>query len=69
MFKKKQFSLTDEQYNLIQAWAGSHECKYEEKTSHSCVGGEISIIFTPTSIGTGVKARCICGKEMDLTSF
>ena len=71
MFKKKQFSLTDEQYNTIKNWAETHECRLrkKERASSSCIGGEISVTFTPTSIGTYVAAHCSCGKELDLNNL
>ena len=56
---KKFFKLTDEECAKIEKWAKEHECPCRNT---SCIGGEISVIFTPTSIGTTVKVRCICGK-------
>ena len=68
MFLHKNFYLTDKQYHSIENWANTHECSYRtlNRPSRSCCGGEISVIFTPTSIGTAISARCICGKEIEL---
>lgn len=65
MFTKKEFCLTDEEYNTIEKWVDTHECncKHGEQRSASCCGGEISIIFTPSAVGTFITVKCICGKE------
>jgi len=71
MFTQKQFFITDEEYSLIKDWAETHECtsRCGNRPSRSCCGGEISIIFTPTTIGTAISARCICGKEYNLKNL
>jgi len=71
MFTQKKFCLTDEEYETIEKWANTHECncRHENRPSRSCCGGEISVIFTPTSIGTAISARCICGKEFELENL
>ena len=68
MFSDKNFSLTDEEYNMIADWANTHECtaRYGNRRSLSCCGGEISVTFTPTTIGTCISATCICGKTFEL---
>lgn len=71
MFIRKEFCLTDEEYDEIKQWADTHECtcRRGDRPSKSCCGGEISVIFTPTTIGTAISARCICGKEFDLENL
>lgn len=71
MFTQKNFCLTDEEYSAIKEWADTHECncRSSNRPSKSCCGGEISVIFTPTTIGTAISARCICGKEFELDNF
>ena len=66
LFIQKNFSITNEQYKKIKEWAETHECRFRcgDRPSHSCIGGEISVIFTPTSIGTFVTAKCECGSEI-----
>lgn len=68
MFTQKTFCLTDEEYDIIEKWANTHECscRHGDRPSRSCSGGEISVTFTPTTIGTAISARCICGKEIKL---
>ena len=70
MFTNKNFSLTEEEYEAIKK-AETHECKCRvgERPSRSCCSGEISVIFTPTSIGTAVSAACICGEKLELDNL
>ena len=65
MFTDKIFTLTDEEYKEIEQWAKSHKCtcRFPNRASRSCSGGELSLTFTPTSFGTFKKIRCICGTE------
>lgn len=72
MFTQKNFNLTDEQYETIKKWANTHECRCRpgnDSPSLSCCGGEISIIFTPTSIGTAISVSCVCGKKLELDNL
>ena len=71
MFTQRNFSLTETEYNTIKKWAETHECscKHGNKSSRSCCGGEISIQFTPTTLGTAISAHCICGKSFDLETI
>lgn len=71
MFTQKNFCLTDKEYETIEKWANNHECgcRHGDRPSLSCCGGEISVIFTPTSIGTAISARCLCGKEIKLDNL
>ena len=71
MFTQKNFCLTDEEHSSIEKWANTHECscKHGDRPSRSCCGGEISVTFTPTTIGTAISARCICGKEIELDNL
>ena len=61
MFTTRKFELTEEEYEKIKKWAETHECNCMGK---SCVGGEISVTFTPTSIGTVIEAECACGDKV-----
>ena len=71
MFTQKNFCLTENEHKTIEKWANTHECscKSANRPSRSCCGGEISVIFTPTTIGTAISARCICGKEIELDNL
>ena len=71
MFAQKNFWLTDKEYNIIKEWANNHKCTCKQggKPSRSCCGGEISITFTPTTVGTTKSARCICGEVLQLDNL
>lgn len=63
MFTTKEFKLTDQEYELIELWSKTHDCTCRNK---SCCGGEISVKFTPTTVGTFITAECVCGKKLNL---
>ena len=63
MFSKKEFSLTDDEYEFVNRWEETHKCSCRGK---SCCGGEMSITFTPTSIGTHISVKCVCGQEIEV---
>ena len=66
MFKNIEFKLTDEECENLEKWAETHDCSCRGK---SCSGGEISITFTPTTIGTHISAKCVCGQEIELAEI
>jgi len=66
MFSRNEFHVTDNEYDFINRWAKSHNCSCRGK---SCCGGEISIKFTPTTIGTHISAKCVCGQEIELAEI
>lgn len=69
MFTHKVFQLTDDQYIKINEWANTHNCSCrlpDGRPSRSCCGGEISITFTPSAIGTFITAKCICGDQINI---
>lgn len=69
VFTSKVFTLTDEEYEEINTWAKNHKCPYrlsDGRPSRACSGGEISVTFTPTAIGTFVTATCICGAKLEI---
>lgn len=57
--------------------------KYQKFLAHNCterkrernpktstaIGGRISYIYTPNSIGTEISVRCKCGLEEDITNI
>ena len=70
MFISREFSITEEEYQQIKEWNESHECKLKPKHGMNkyCgpIGGNLTLSFTPTSIGTFQKVKCCCGAELDL---
>lgn len=51
------FPISDDEQKKIDQWMKNH--------THPCgaIGGAHSYIFTPTSIGTVGKIKCMCGEE------
>ena len=66
MFTATEFWLTPKQWSEAEEWEKSHPCSCRNAEHKSCVGGETSVIFTPTSMGTFVKIKCICGGKHNL---
>lgn len=64
----KVYELSDEEQKEIEDWLDNHDCKIK-KDEKSCIGGEYSIIFVPTSIGMGISVKCECGKEHELDTL
>lgn len=59
----KEFKLTKEENETATNWALTHNCTCQKKSS---CGSEVSITFTPTSIGTAVELSCVCGAKFSL---
>lgn len=55
------FNLTVSQKEKFEKW--EKHCEIYA----GAIGGRISFEFTPTGLGDIVKAKCLCGKEIDLT--
>lgn len=36
---------------------------------YGCIGGAVTYMLTPNSIGMTVKAKCACGSEVDATDY
>ena len=58
------FKITDEEIEKIHNF--HPECK---KKYSGAIGGADTYIFIPTSLGTIVKYKCRCGKELDLSEY
>ena len=59
---KNMYILSHTECAIIDSWVENHECPC--RGIRFARGGETSIIFTPTSAGTIVEARCICGARI-----
>ena len=62
---KSIFWITNAERAKIEKWSQNHDCIYMQgkRPSNSPLGGEISVIFTPTELGTVVSVKCLCGNE------
>jgi len=57
-----EFTLTDKEDRVASDWYVEHDCDKEIKHG-GAIGGGLSYIFIPTSIGTVVEVECTCGKS------
>ena len=60
-----KFSLTDEEEKKFIKWRKKHKCSCKIEPTE---GGKNEFIFRPTGLGINITARCICGKEINLTN-
>jgi hypothetical protein len=63
------FVLTDSELADIKKWHERHTCPYKGVEHVNGTGGNTTYSFTPTGIGTIIKAKCSCGAEMDFTDY
>ncbi len=59
-----KFILSEEEYQLGQAWFYKHKCSERRNKQRYC-----SYIFTPNGIGNKVEISCPCGKKQDITNY
>lgn len=61
------FTLTDEEEIAAKTFKSNHKHSDVDKGT---IGGHISYLFTPTSVGRAVDIRCnICGKTRSITDY
>lgn len=62
------FTVDGEELDLLQEWLKKHneECPYASPKRQGAIGGRLTYMFTPTSIGTIATVKCACGEEIDL---
>ena len=63
------FSLTEQETKDLKKWLKKHDekCKFKDQHKQGAIGGRITYMFTPTSLGVITRVKCACGKEADLT--
>ena len=62
---KPLFFVSEEQETKLCEFAKDHiNCG-----SKAAIGGALTYEFTPTSLGTVVKIKCHCGKELDVSDY
>lgn len=59
------FGITKEENEIITEWIKKHNLKEHgsETVYYGAIGGGMTYIFIPTSVGTVCKVRCSCGEE------
>ena len=65
-----EFKLNEKDSEKIKTWFEEHSCEFSRQGAYlGAIGGRITYLFTPTSLGTVVKVRCACGEEIDITEY
>lgn len=59
------FSITDKEQLKIKALLAVHDEKCKYAKSRSAIGGRLSYVFTPTTIGTIAFIKCSCGEKIE----
>lgn len=59
------FGIVKEENDAITEWIKNHNAKKHgsETVYYGSIGGGMTYIFIPTSIGTVCKVKCSCGEE------
>lgn len=63
------FKIYDEQKEKLNNWINIHKQSCEYFKNPGAIGGLLSFIFIPNSIGESLKVKCICGEQIDLTDM
>ena len=71
---KVVFELNEVELEKYKVWLKTHECTIKDKDhahkEFGACGGMVKFIFTPTTLGNIVQAKCnACGAEIDLTDY
>lgn len=67
---QREFRLTDKELESAEQFSNEHKHKKKYRNYGRNIGGDVTITFTPTSVGTGVRVTCgLCGKSKDITDF
>lgn len=63
-----EFCLTEEEENKYRSWLKEHNKICPIKYS-GAIGGKISFLFTPTSLGVITQVICSCREKINLTDY
>ncbi len=65
------FSLTEKENEDLQKWLKKHDkkCRFANPMMQGAIGGKLTYMFTPTSLGVITKVRCSCGNEKCISDF
>lgn len=64
-----RFKINDYEVAEYKKWLTQHdkECPLLLNNIHGTIGGRISFIFTPTSLGVAFTVKCACGASKECT--
>jgi hypothetical protein len=65
------FKIDEAEARKLGEWLPEHDknCRHAGGKNSGAIGGRLSYLFTPTSIGVVVKVMCACGGECDITDY
>lgn len=62
------FEIPDREAAAFIEWDKAHT-EVCPMRYHGSIGGRITYVFAPTSLGLVMKVNCACGEEIDLTHY
>ena len=63
------FKIEGKELETFKKWDEEHKKKCKAYKKDVAIGGRLSFIFTPTSVGDAIVAKCICGKKVNITDI
>jgi len=65
------FSILEDEVNTLKTKLKEHKltCKFANSEKHGEIGGSLSYIFTPTSLGVLYYAECVCGEKINFQNM
>jgi hypothetical protein len=60
LWREYKFWITDDEYERLEEW---YSRVTKGRTYHGAIGGELTFIFTPTSLGTRVEVEYVFDGE------
>jgi len=74
--ESKDFNQVKPETRVALFWVDKDQAEQMSKFAlnhvhcqRGAIGGALTYIFGPTSIGVVVKVKCACGKELDVTDY
>ncbi len=64
-----KFELNEDEFEKYTLWNSEHIKICPLYNMSGAIGGRLSFIFTPTSLGVITIVKCACGEEKTLTNF
>lgn len=60
---ENEFVLSENEIKKVENWRKEHNKRKHPSGNFGAIGGELTYLFVPTSIGTIGKIVCCCGEE------
>lgn len=55
------FTIEAKNAKAAEEWIKTHKCKLRGRRLRAAIGGKITYMFTPSSIGELQNVECVCG--------